>query len=208
MAAAVFPSGIGPANSDIAAAVAAPSAATIASTVAAAVPTISAINSSVATNASPFPTWTTIANGTNWNGTTTLNVSGLGSYKTLRIFYYFSNNNTSDCNLRFNGDTSQNYKYVTMQFSDSTYASGDSNSSNRFNLGYNSSSGQILSGFLEIENNGSTTGPKLWSGYTRQGYSSKGFDFKGMYTSNSVISSLSITSTTNVSDSSIYILGV
>jgi hypothetical protein len=155
----------------------------------------------------PFPTWTTVANGTNWNGTTTLTVSGLSSYKTLRISYYFDNNNTSDCNLRFNGDTANNYNYVSYIASSGTYINGDIVKDSRINLGYNSGSGQVLGGFLEIDNNGSTTGPKLISGWMKRGADSRLTDFKGMYTSNSVISSFTFTATTNVTNSQIYILG-
>ena len=155
----------------------------------------------------PFPTWTTVANGTSWNGTTTLTVTGLSSYKTLKMWYYFDNNNTSDANFRFNGDTGSNYKYVSYIANNGSYINGDITSTDRINLGYNSSSGQVLGGFIEIDNNGSTTGPKLISGWMKRGDSSRLTDFKGVYTSNSVISSFTFVSTSNVTNSQIYILG-
>lgn len=74
--------GVGPANSDIAAAVAAPSSATIASAVAASVPTIGAINTSVQTYASSKTMKRlTLTSGTSWTvptGVTFVNVTLLG----------------------------------------------------------------------------------------------------------------------------------
>jgi hypothetical protein len=128
--------GVGPANSDIAAAVAAPSAATIAAAVAApsaatiaaavaapssatiatavaaAVPTIGAINTSVANNASPFGgTWALISE-TAFNNAQNITVSGLSSYKYLHFTLSCYNTNTNDINVRFNGSSSSVYQYI------------------------------------------------------------------------------------------------
>jgi hypothetical protein len=101
--------GVGPQNSDIAtavaapsaatiaAAVAAPSAATIASTVAGSVPTLAQITSTVQSNAgSPFGgTWT-----------------NLSSYKYLRFTFYCQNGvGTWSMPIRFNNDGNANYRF-------------------------------------------------------------------------------------------------
>jgi hypothetical protein len=128
--------GVGPANSDIAAAVAAPSAATIAaavaapsaatiaaavaapssatiaSAVAAAVPTTAGITSIVQANAGGqfSGTWTTLANY-NWGATsaTTITFSSLSGYKYLRIIDTSYSTSAFAKHIRFNGDTGNNY---------------------------------------------------------------------------------------------------
>jgi hypothetical protein len=102
-----------PSAATIAAAVAAPSAATIATAVAAAVPTISAINSSVSTNASPYGGTVThsYAQG---NGASTYTFTGLSSYKYIKIVWAFLVGSLSQTQLgiTINGDTTNKYMAV------------------------------------------------------------------------------------------------
>jgi hypothetical protein len=213
--------GVGPTNADIATAVAAPSAATIASAVAApsaatiatavaaAVPTISAINSSVASNASPFPAWTAIANGINIDGTTAGTISGLSSYKAIRIYYTYVPNSTSDIFIRFNSDSGANYHTVYNFFANNQNPNGDHRAfSSRLDLGYNASAGQRHAGFIEIENNQSSSGPKIVKGKVFFGNAATVREFEGFYGSNTQISTLTFTSPSNFSDSRIYVVGV
>ena len=87
---------------------AAPSSSTIATAVAGAVPTIGAINTSVANNApSPF-NWVHLGTGSVQN-VTTATVS-FSSYRYLRIFWSIQTGaNDQAPKLRFNGDTAGNY---------------------------------------------------------------------------------------------------
>lgn len=90
-----------------------PSAATIATAVAAAVPTISAINSSVSTNASPYGGTVThsYAQG---NGASTYTFTGLSSYKYIKIVWAFLVGSLSETQLgiTINGDTTNKYMAV------------------------------------------------------------------------------------------------
>jgi len=92
-----------------------PSAATIASTTAASVPTLAQINTAVSTNASPFGgTWTTVYDNRNVSGVSSVTVSGLGSYKYIKVIYSLwlvSGGGGTQLNLRLNGDTGSNYFY-------------------------------------------------------------------------------------------------
>lgn len=102
-----------PSAATIASAVAAPSSATIASAVAAAVPTLTQINNSVATNSSaPFGgTWVNLAVSST-NGVNGVTISSLSGYRYYRV--YASCESMSGSNrlaLRFNGDAGNNYSY-------------------------------------------------------------------------------------------------
>lgn len=205
----VFPSGIGPANSDIAAAVAAPSAATIAAAVAApssatiatavaaAVPTISAINSSVASNASPYGgTWTQIATG-NFSGST-VSITGI-SAKKIKVFWY-NMGSTINATLyfRLNGDTGTNYSSFGGQITTNTgspYSEFSSIAASMHgNLETNSSN--LSSGEIEIFNSASTG---VWKSYTIDGAfcqnnsTSWVKNLKGYYRSTSAITSFQFT---------------
>lgn len=101
-----------PSAATIAAAVAAPSSATIASAVAAAVPTTAGITSIVQANAgSPFGgTWTSLYANSPATLATSLTVSGLGSYKYLRVrWFVVANSAGNNFEVRLNGDTGSNY---------------------------------------------------------------------------------------------------
>lgn len=133
--------GVGPQNSDIAAAVNAPSAATIASTVASSVPTLAQINTAVNTQTnnsaiatavagavptlaqitstvqsnagSPFGgTWTNLGS-TNYN-TNSVTISGLSSYRYLRFSFILNNGESNNYYIRLNGDTATNYLSVVQ----------------------------------------------------------------------------------------------
>jgi hypothetical protein len=98
-----------PSAATIAAAVAAPSSATIASAVAAAVPTIGAINTSVANNAPSPNAWTYITSlaGT---GTGGVNFTGLSGYKAFKVFGSFNTGTTGwPMVIEVNGVTSPGF---------------------------------------------------------------------------------------------------
>jgi hypothetical protein len=167
MGSAVFPDRLGPANSDIAAAVAAPSSATIASAVAAAVPTISAINSSVASNASPYGgTWTQIASG-NFSGST-VSITGI-SAKKIKVFW---NNMGTTTNatlyFRLNNDSGTNYSSYGGQITTNTGSPYSEFSSIAASMHGNleTSSSNLSSGMIEVFDAASTG---VWKSYTIDG---------------------------------------
>jgi hypothetical protein len=139
--------GVGPTNADIATAVAAPSSATIATAVAAAVPTIGAINTSVANNAPSPNAWTVISSVTP-SGTSTV-FSSLSGYKKYRIIFFNTNTSESSLSLRLNGDTSSNYGH-------SYYNGNNSNTiatiSNTDSIGLNAGNTFGKWGIIEFEN--------------------------------------------------------
>jgi hypothetical protein len=129
--------GVGPTNADIAtavaapsaatiaAAVAAPSSATIASAVAAAVPTISAINSSVASNAPSPNAWTVISTVTANGTVSSYTFSSLSGYKSYRIVCGVTMAVGASMCLRFNGDLGTNYTFGHIRGqTDFTYGTG------------------------------------------------------------------------------------
>jgi hypothetical protein len=173
--------GVGPANSDIAAAVAAPSAATIAaavaapsaatiasavaapssatiaSAVAAAVPTISAINSSVASNASPYGGTVThsYARG---NGAATYTFSGLSGYKYLRVTWagITCTANGVGVSILINNDFSTSYTaMIHKKRADSATPSLEFGFNNKINLETILSTGTKQNGVLIIPNSNS-----------------------------------------------------
>ena len=100
-----------PSAATIAAAVAAPSSATIATAVAAAVPTLTQINNSVATNSSaPFGgTWVNVA-VTSPNGVNGITFSSLSGYRYYRLYVTCENMSaTNRLAIRFNGDSTTSY---------------------------------------------------------------------------------------------------
>jgi hypothetical protein len=132
-----------PSAATIAAAVAAPSAATIATQVAASVPTLAQITSTVQANAgSPFGgSWTQITTGSlNNTGISFTDISGLGGYKRLRfIFWNLTQNVSGPFYFRPNGDgsNSQFYQYYSGNW-DNAWPSG-STGGDMSNLHVNSS---------------------------------------------------------------------
>jgi hypothetical protein len=98
-----------PSAATIASAVAAPSSATIATAVAAAVPTISAINTAVATNAPSPNGWVFLGNA-NLQGVNSATIS-FSAYRKLRIVWKFVNGTggAQPVLVRFNGDSGTNY---------------------------------------------------------------------------------------------------
>jgi hypothetical protein len=160
--------GVGPANSDIAAAVAAPSAATIAaavaapssatiaSAVAAAVPTISAINSSVASNAPSPNNWVYLGN-LNLSGVSSATIS-FSAYRKLKIIVPRIIGNvsvTQSPGIRLNGDSSEIYSnatgYTVSGATSTSWSQGYSN--NRINLVQsNLQTNSSFVGIIEIDN--------------------------------------------------------
>jgi len=109
----LFANSVGPANSDIATAVAG------------AVPTISAINTSVSTYASPYGGTITSLGTQTCTGSATVTFSSLGGYKNLRLFGYNVGSSNNGPLVRINGDTGTNYyKINAVTTSSQGYASG------------------------------------------------------------------------------------
>jgi hypothetical protein len=189
--------GVGPQNSDIAAAVAAPSAATIATQVAASVPTLAQITSTVQANAgSPFGgTWTNLGSYSFPTNATQLSITGLNGYKYLRFLCteILENGGNHNFNLRFNNDSSGVYTYRMngLVGTNADYAKEVNASS--FTLMY-ISAGFPASFDLSIQNASSSSTAKLveWTGDTNffsNRYRVTGF---GNYSSSSSISSAQI----------------
>ncbi len=105
-----------PSAATIASAVAAPSSATIASAVAAAVPTISAINSSVASNAPSPNAWTVISTNTPNSSTNTYTWSSLSGYKAYKLIFSTAVSSSGGVGIRTNGVSTATYAYVNSNF--------------------------------------------------------------------------------------------
>lgn len=118
-----------PSAASIASAVAAPSAATIASAVAA--PSAATITSIVQNNANPSA-WTMIANQ-DFSGTTSVTISGLSSYKKIKVaLIYKVSNANNQVQLRFNGDSGgQYYRHNATSFATAMDVSWGSNTEQR-----------------------------------------------------------------------------
>jgi hypothetical protein len=141
--------GVGPTNADIATAVAAPSSATIATAVAAAVPTIGAINTSVANNAPSPNAWTVISSVTP-SGTSTV-FSSLSGYKKYRIIYANANSSESTLKIRLNGDTGNNYAHSYFRgITSNNYVNTTVNTTTEISLNGGDSNGRW--GMIEFEN--------------------------------------------------------
>ncbi len=141
-----------PSAATIAAAVAAPSAATIATAVAAAVPTISAINSSVASNAPSPNSWVLIGTG-NLQNTASATVS-FSAYKKLRIVWKFAMQDAQAPAIRLNGDTGNNYvNTAIVEYESATNTMYQSINETFFRISVgNSIAGSYNTGFMEVEN--------------------------------------------------------
>jgi hypothetical protein len=211
--------GVGPANSDIAAAVAAPSAATIAaavaapsaatiaaavaapssatiaSAVAAAVPTISAINTAVANNAPSPNAWTLVGTITPNNTSSTLTFSGLSGYRTYRILIPYINPSTgSQLILRVNGDAGNSYTGRGAAISGSTWQTMATGVGDGYYMNYYSGSTlNYMNGVVEIENC-NLAGGKFISSKTFVSGSSNSYysDFSGHWFGTAAVNSLSI----------------
>jgi hypothetical protein len=163
--------GVGPTNADIATAVAAPSAATIASAVAApssatiatavaaAVPTLTQINNSVATNAPSPNAWVHL-------GTHSLNNNSGGTvsfsaYRKLRIIFNANQGSNSDeLWLRLNSDSNANYGWTRGYLEYNNYFSSNSADTQIRITNGNISANQFTVATIEIDN-ASLTNVKL-----------------------------------------------
>lgn len=180
--------GVGPTNADIAAAVAAPSLAQITSAIttnaasagvtnasiasavttnaASAGVTMAAINTAVANNASPFGgTWTNLYSGS-IGGVSTLNISGLGSYKYLRCRFRevrTINSNLTNFLIRFNGDSSGSYSYWLQLTNGSSVNWTSGTNDSKIDWGFHSSGGNGINGGFDIFGSNSTSGNKALS---------------------------------------------
>jgi hypothetical protein len=183
--------GVGPQNSDIASAVAAPSAATIASTVAGSVPTISAINTSVSTYASPYGGTVTNLGTQNTNGSSVVTFSSLGGYKNLRLYASNVLASGNGAWVRINGDSGTNYyRIIAFQSSGGGYASGGSTlAANQWGEFCNTSNASFYMELDQTSSGGYKMG-KYWSGWTN----TYGYGLEGtlMWNSTAAITSISL----------------
>jgi hypothetical protein len=173
-----------------------PSAATIATAVAGAVPTISAINSSVLTNASPYGGTVTNLGFVSGNGVNTVTFSSLTGYKKLVLFWQGIDSATSsNFRVRLNTDVSANYAQSGMNFFDQ-YSSRyvDVRSTNIFlgSMGVNANNTDGA-GILELFDSNSG-GYKMGSHFStsRNGFTSQGYDTRFIWTSTSAINTITI----------------
>lgn len=182
-----------PSAATIAAAVAAPSAATIASTVAASVPTLSQINSSVASNASPYGgTWADLGYSSIAVGGTT--ISGLSGYKYLQIIYYTAiDPNGGILGIRFNSDSSAVYE--SWKFSSSGGIGGQFGGDTYMRLSASGTS-FAMGGYIEIKGSNTTSSGKVATLYSGANTGSGGIIQGGCYWRNTAaINTVTIFST-------------
>jgi hypothetical protein len=170
----------------------APTAATVATAVAGAVPTISAINSSVASNApSPF-SWTVITN-TVANGTaTSYTFSSLSGYKYYRLIFEVSLPSSALC-VRLNGDSASSYSRSFFGYSSGSIT-GSFEQNQTFLLQASTNSG-LMYGDLTIEN-ATATVYKIIKGIT----SSNGnfhINHLGIWRNTAAVTSISVFSDNN-----------
>jgi hypothetical protein len=159
-----------PSAATIASAVAAPSSSTIATAVAAAVPTLTQINNSVATNAPSPNAWVSIGSITANNTSNTMTFSGLSGYKAYQIIFPFIeiNGTYSGLALRINGDSSSVYNgFHTVNYNGGqTYPGRDFNTNQLRIAEGGVGTGAFISSFAEI-NQANLSAPKsiTYSGY-------------------------------------------
>ena len=111
-----------PSAATIAAAVAAPSAATIATQVAASVPTLSQINTAVSSNSASMPNWVLIGSSTTTGASITRTISSIPStYRSLRLIAagLFHATQTAAPLVRFNDDANSRYANYGYNFTSS-----------------------------------------------------------------------------------------
>lgn len=170
----------------------APTAATVATAVAGAVPTISAINSSVASNApSPF-SWTVITN-TVANGTaTSYTFSSLSGYKYYRLIFEVSLP-ASAINVRLNGDGGSSYTRSFFGYSTGGIT-GTFEQNQSFMLQASTTSG-LMHGDLTIEN-ASATVYKIIKGTTASN-SNFYINHFGIWRNTAAVTSISVFSDNN-----------
>ena len=203
-----------PSAATIAAAVAAPSSATIASAVAAAVPTIGAINTSVATYAPSSNSWTLVASITP-SSVSTVTFSSLSGYKKYKIIVSPSMtiSNGGGAYLRINGDTAYgNYMYMGRY---SNYQqvgwNNGSNDSSFVMVPYGAGAGAgTINGVADIDA-ANIAAPKYIEG---RGYSyttsTIATDYQGVYKTTSAITSITLfnpATTSNFGSGTFYLLG-
>ena len=204
--------GVGPTNADIAtavaapsaatiaAAVAAPSAATIATAVAAAVPTLTQINSSVASNAPSPNNWVYLGAG-NMQSVSNATVS-FSAYKKLRVAIRFQIGGTAqNPYLTLNNDTTSDmYSGANLVWSAGSSAIPQLNDyalSSRVYLTSNNNvaAGYTVTGYIDIDN-ANLTNWKIMNGqiyYVDGTGSTKYCEFNGKYLGTSAITSVKIT---------------
>ena len=185
-----------PSAATIASAVAAPSSATIATAVAAAVPTIGAINTSVANNApSPF-NYVFLGTGS-LNNVNTATVS-FSAYKYIKVVWSYTTSASANQrgDIRLNGDTGANYRYSFYCFTTNNTQSGATllGATRMNSTSGNMYTSQAVHGYMEIENANSTN-PKiiyLKNNYLTQGGYNETLELDGGYFIGSAITSVTI----------------
>ena len=188
---------VGPANSDIATAVAG------------AVPTISAINTSVSTYASGFGnTYTLLTSGT-MSGATSYTYSWSGTYKKIVMNFLgvYTGTNGGTPAFRFNGDSGNNYSWGDNYGSGSGYQNPSNMIASNLSI-WNSSAEKVFI-TMTIDNPNSTT-PKAVQ-FQGEGGNSYAFVIGvGSYQNSSALSSVTFfdPSSNNPLYGSAYVYGV
>lgn len=150
-----------PSAATIAAAVAAPSSSTIATAVAAAVPTLSQINTSVATNAPSPNGWTVISTNNANSSFGTYTWSGLSGYKAYKLVFSTTVNTQCAVYVRVNGISTSTYTYVGGNLLIPNTSFSTANSTQAY-------IGNTVDGFIHGEMlfpDASTGNPKIMKGY-------------------------------------------
>lgn len=184
-----------PSAATIAAAVAAPSSATIATAVAAAVPTISAINTSVANNAPSPNAWVFLGSASLSN--VSIATVSFSSYRTIRVVWKIMSSGGNALGLRLNGDSGSQYNWglvLTNLTGNGANATGASQARITNAIGTNTTT----IGYLDITNAHLTN----WKGITAQANFFDNFqgnvqqsEMVGNYMGTSAITSVSLLDT-------------
>lgn len=203
-----------PSAATIAAAVAAPSSATIASAVAAAVPTIGAINTSVANNSPSANAWTLVASSAP-SGVSTVTFSSLSGYKKYRIIISpnMTISNGGGVSLRINADTTYgNYMYMGRYSTFQQVGWNNGGVDSTFTIvPYGAAAGAgTVNGVADIDG-ANIAAPKYIEGrgysYTSSNNTS---DYQGVYKTTSAITSITLwnpATTSNFGGGTFYLLG-
>ena len=158
-----------PSAATIASTVAAPSSSTIATAVAAAVPTIGAINSSVAANAPSPNAWTPVSTVAPNSTTGTYTFSNLSGYKAYKIVLAnLTNSINANYGFRLNGDTGNNYGRAALWAT---------NSATNWQAYDYSNNNNII--FISTNSVSKMTGSLTFNGASLTGYKNVNIDLAG-----------------------------
>jgi hypothetical protein len=141
-------------------------------------------------------TWTNLGTTAMTNGSGSVTISGLSSYKYIKVLFHFSMGSNCQINLRFNGDAGGNYAYGTSVITNGNMYDnvvGDG-SVGQFRLTQTDiSAGNWFNGEFTISGN-TSGGFKSMSGYAfgPTGFGNGRNEYFGFWRNNSAVSSFTL----------------